>query len=245
MLISGDPVEFITSANVHRRHLPAETKSDLIAKLLQENPERSDRATAKLVGVDRKTVGAVRRREEDVGNIPHVEKVIDTKGRRQPTTKSAKPPNPPRGIDAIGDSNQPIKRGLLAMGRSEATYQGIEPTPAETKGAAGRECEAFIVRAFETRNLTYFNGTPNKKAYEAAQKTAQAWAILCRQFGASHRRSPWALPLGAWGAIRQRCTPLLRARARALNNALTNSGKLGAIPGQQQISQRSLLVTGA
>ena len=56
---------------------------------------------------------------------------------------------------------------------------------------------------------------------------------------------PLGAPIGSLGGYPQRCTPVLRACARALNNALTNSGKLGAIPGQQQISQRSSLVTGA
>src|SRR5262249_8106694 len=85
--ITTDPVAFITGANIHRRHLLPEVKRDLIAALLREHPERSDRATAELAKVDHKTVAAVRRREEDVGSIPHVDGVADTKGRRQPTGK--------------------------------------------------------------------------------------------------------------------------------------------------------------
>jgi hypothetical protein len=86
-VVTSDPVEYITSANINRRHLMAETKRDLIAELLREHPERSNRATAKLVGADDKTVAAVRRKEEDVRSIPHVEKVVDTKGRQQPASK--------------------------------------------------------------------------------------------------------------------------------------------------------------
>ena len=45
--------------NIQRRHLTAEQKRDLIAKLLRANPERSDRATAKIAKVDNKTVAVV------------------------------------------------------------------------------------------------------------------------------------------------------------------------------------------
>jgi hypothetical protein len=102
--VNGDPVEYITSANIHRRHLMAETKRDLIAKLLKEHPERSDRATAELVKVDNKTVAAVRRHEEDVGRIPHVEKRVDTKGRKQPAGKPPKPEAAPEPKPALSKS---------------------------------------------------------------------------------------------------------------------------------------------
>ena len=88
-MVCGDPTTYIISANIHRRHLTAETKRNLIAQLLRENPERSNRATAAIVNVDHKTVAAVRRLEENVGNIPHVDKVIDSKGRHQPASKNA------------------------------------------------------------------------------------------------------------------------------------------------------------
>jgi hypothetical protein len=56
----ADPVAFVVSANVRRRHLSTEQKRSLIAQLLKDHPTRSDRATAKVVGVDHKTVAAVR-----------------------------------------------------------------------------------------------------------------------------------------------------------------------------------------
>jgi hypothetical protein len=88
VVVKTDPAEYVASVNLHRRHLTAETKRDLIAKLLKENPERSDRAVGKVAQVDHKTVGVVRREEETRGNIRHVEKRIDNKGRAQPATKS-------------------------------------------------------------------------------------------------------------------------------------------------------------
>ena len=74
--------------NVHRRHLTAEQKREVIAKLIEAQPEKSDRQIAKQVKRDHKTVGAVRAQMEDVGRVPHVETRTDTKGRKQPIKKN-------------------------------------------------------------------------------------------------------------------------------------------------------------
>jgi hypothetical protein len=85
---------FIISANIHRRHLTPEQRRELIAKLLKADPGKSNRQIAETVKADHKTVGAVRQEQEARGEIPHVEKRIDTKGREQPASKPAL--NPPR-----------------------------------------------------------------------------------------------------------------------------------------------------
>src|SRR5262245_901261 len=53
---SVDPYSYVVSANVHRRHLTAEQKRELIAKLLKAQPDRSDRQIAATVKADHKTV---------------------------------------------------------------------------------------------------------------------------------------------------------------------------------------------
>jgi hypothetical protein len=85
-----DPVTYVVSQNIHRRQLTVthEQKRDLIAKVLEANPEKSDRHLAKAVGVDHKTLAAVRREKEARGEIPHVETRTDTKGRHQPATRA-------------------------------------------------------------------------------------------------------------------------------------------------------------
>jgi hypothetical protein len=43
---SVDPYSYVVSANIHRRHLTAKQKRELIAKLLKATPEKSDRQRA-------------------------------------------------------------------------------------------------------------------------------------------------------------------------------------------------------
>jgi hypothetical protein len=82
-----DPYEIVLSLNAHRRHLNAEQKRDVTAKVLKAKHELSDRAIAKQVKTDHKTVGTVRAELEARGEIPHVEKRKDSKGRQQPAKK--------------------------------------------------------------------------------------------------------------------------------------------------------------
>ena len=60
MIIKTDPVAYVISTNLHRRHLTAEQKRDLIAKLLKAKPDLSDRAIGKMTKADGKTVAKAR-----------------------------------------------------------------------------------------------------------------------------------------------------------------------------------------
>ena len=83
---------YVIAANIRRRHLSAEDKRMIIADLLKLQPETSDRAIAKSVKVDNKTVAAVRSDMERREEIPHVETRTDSKGRKQPTTRKSDDP---------------------------------------------------------------------------------------------------------------------------------------------------------
>jgi len=112
-----DTYAFVVSANIHRRHLTAEQKRELIAKLLKSTPEQSDRQIAETVKVDHKTVGAVRAEQEGRGEIPHVETRTDAKGRKQPAKKpSAKPASPPPPPE-VRETIPQLIDGLKAEGR--------------------------------------------------------------------------------------------------------------------------------
>ena len=80
-LSTRDPYAFVLSVNAHRRHLTTEQKRDLIAAVMKAPPDKSNRTIAKQTRADHKTVGTVRAELEGRGEIPHVAKVTDTKGR--------------------------------------------------------------------------------------------------------------------------------------------------------------------
>jgi hypothetical protein len=86
---SFDPVAFVLSKNLHRRHLSAEDKRDLIAKLVKAKPEASNLQIAKQIKADDKTVAKVRSELEGRSEIPNVKTRTDTRGRKQAAHKSA------------------------------------------------------------------------------------------------------------------------------------------------------------
>src|SRR5262245_38770468 len=71
--IEGDPYAFVISANIHRRHLTAEQKRELIAKLIKATPEKSDRQIAKTVKASPTFVGKVRAEKEATGDVSTVD----------------------------------------------------------------------------------------------------------------------------------------------------------------------------
>jgi hypothetical protein len=86
-----DPVDFIISDELYRRHLGAEDKRRVIAALLKDYPSKSNRYFAGIVKASHNTVQAVRTEMERRGQIDHVAKRTDTKGRQQPSTKPQRP----------------------------------------------------------------------------------------------------------------------------------------------------------
>jgi hypothetical protein len=82
-----DPVAYLISTNIRRRHLTREQKREVIAALLRLAPERSDRQVATDVGASHRTVGAVREDLESSGQIAHSAERVGADGR---TTKAAK-----------------------------------------------------------------------------------------------------------------------------------------------------------
>lgn len=62
--VDSDPLIFVLSKNAHRRHLDAEGKRRLIAKLLEKRPDASSRLIASIVRVSHHTVEDVRKKLE-------------------------------------------------------------------------------------------------------------------------------------------------------------------------------------
>lgn len=80
--------------NLARRHMSTSSRRGIIKAKLLADPQKSDRAIAAAVGVDHKTVGAVRReleQREEVGKFPTR---TGANGVAQPA-RPAEPPRPP------------------------------------------------------------------------------------------------------------------------------------------------------
>jgi hypothetical protein len=139
-----DPAAYVISANIRRRHLSAEQRRDLIAKLIRAQPEKSNRQIAKTAKVDDKTVGSVRRELEGRAEIPHVDKRADTKGRKQPAHKAQ---TETVLATSIGPDNAPDpetgaairKAQFAAMEAAEAADNAEQPAAKLRKRLTGKE----------------------------------------------------------------------------------------------------------
>ena len=86
--VYGDPYALALSYNVHRRHLTAEQKRELIAKVLKAKPEQSNRAIATQVKADDKTVASVRRNLETTAEIPQLSETVGIDGKKRGAQKA-------------------------------------------------------------------------------------------------------------------------------------------------------------
>jgi hypothetical protein len=129
--------DYIISKNIRRRHLTAEQKRDLIAKLLQADPTKSDRSVAKAAKTHHHAVKKVRKEEERRGNISHVAKRIDSKGRKQPAKKSTsavkaeqpKPETPPPRSEAPKVAAPALEPNEPVTPTTSTTVQEIKSKP--------------------------------------------------------------------------------------------------------------------
>lgn len=69
-----DIVAYVVSKNIRRRHLSLEQRRELLVKLINDDPKKSDRQLAKATGQSRNTISAQRKRLESTGSIEPVEK---------------------------------------------------------------------------------------------------------------------------------------------------------------------------
>jgi hypothetical protein len=149
-----DPYAIVLSLNAHRRHLNAEQKRDVTAKVLKAKHELSDRAIAKQVKIDHKTVGTIRAGLEARGEIPHVEKRKDTKGREQPARrkgKAGKKSNSVAKSDSATVTPAPIEAATDAEAKAKVETKVTAAAPEAS--AEPIDCKKIIELAGQARAL--------------------------------------------------------------------------------------------
>jgi DNA-binding Lrp family transcriptional regulator len=83
-----DPVAYVISKNIQRRHLTTEQKRELIEKLVKATPDKSDRQIAEQTKTSPTTVGKVRKKMEAAGHVSKLDTRIDKDGRKQRAHKT-------------------------------------------------------------------------------------------------------------------------------------------------------------
>ena len=136
-IINSDPYAFVISANIHRRHLTAEQKREIIAKVLKAAPEKSNRQIAETTKASHVTVGAVRAELKSTGQIDQLTKTVgkDGKARAKKHPIQPKPSTPSdcshRGVSEVRPPTEKLTSGLPAGSISEKT-SGQQTTVEET-----------------------------------------------------------------------------------------------------------------
>lgn len=120
-----DPYEYVLSANIHRRHLTADQKRELIAKLLKATPQKSNRQIAETVKTSHHTVEDVRVDLQATGQIAQLSKTIGKDGKAR-TTK------PARRAYVSRQERRERERATWAENRQKAAGLVPDNIPADT-----------------------------------------------------------------------------------------------------------------
>jgi ParB-like chromosome segregation protein Spo0J len=190
--IDGDPAAYVISANIHRRHLTAEQKRELIAKLLKAAPEKSDRQIAKIVKVSPTTVGTKRAKMEKAGDVSKLDTRRDAKGRKQPARRKrhlgvTEGNGKPRPADDVQASAEAMKAKFAAADHADDQFLDDEGNYAPVDPAADAACRirGFLYRAQQSTFAAEADDLKNivctKEIVEAAENAAKAWTTLARE----------------------------------------------------------------
>jgi ParB-like chromosome segregation protein Spo0J len=120
----SDPMAFVVSANLHRRHLTRAQKKKVIEKLLADKAEWSDRAIGTLAHADHKTVGARRAELEERGEIPRVERREDSKGRSYPAPEKREAGSSSPVRPAIGPAATQAREASAVLAFARLLHEG-------------------------------------------------------------------------------------------------------------------------
>ena len=98
-----DPVAYVISTNVRRRHMTSERKQDALPKLFRLKPKLSARQAAKMVGASPTTASETRKKLVEQGDVSNLDTSVDTKGRRQPRSRKPAKKSKPAETAAMAE----------------------------------------------------------------------------------------------------------------------------------------------
>jgi len=131
--------EYVHSKNLHRRHLSLEQRRAMVAQILRDRPERSDRQVAAEAKVSHPTVAKVRAELEEAGEVETFSTRVDKKGVEQPATK---PERTSQNVQQIQQIQQKSANEALNMFWGEEESADLPESPiALDAGGLGRTCE--------------------------------------------------------------------------------------------------------
>lgn len=177
----------VMSLNLYRRHLTAEQKREVIAKIIKADPSKSNRKIAEIAKADHKTVGTVRTEIERTGEIRQFDKTVGKDGKsRKKLARKPKPPPPKPPAEPSQDSQDtaPPPAELLPPSEPAAPAspvdlyadfvnfgQDIDSSHARLMALAGQAIEALP-------SIIFASSDPNSsKVAEAKDQIAELKAI--------------------------------------------------------------------
>lgn len=177
-----DPVAYVLSANVHRRHLTREQKAALIDRVLKAKPEQSNRAIAGQVKSDDKTVATRRKRLEATAEIPQLAKRTgaDGKERKQPARKPEKKQT----------TEEWFRERYGGAAKAPERVPEVEAPPKETKLATklNEHLTALLDTCERVSNWPTLNYGRHKLRAKAVKKLRAALLELIKLAGPAPRR---------------------------------------------------------
>jgi hypothetical protein len=173
------PHHYVLSANLLRRHLSNDQKTELIAKLLKLEPNASDRQIAKLTRTSHPKVAKVRSEEERRGKISTSKTRTDTKGREQPARKPEKK-----------QTTEEWFRERYGGAAKAPRVPEVEAPPKETKLATtlGEHLTALLDTCERESNWPPLNSGRQKLRAKAIKKLRAALLELIELAGPAPRR---------------------------------------------------------
>jgi hypothetical protein len=143
--IKTDPYAYVISKNIARRHLTAEQRRELIAKLIKQTPGKSDRQIADEAKSNRTTVGQIRKQLEDRGDVSIIDTRTDRTGREQPAHK--KDPHVAAAVERAVERSEAAKLKQAGGNNGVATnQQRKDAAPAVTVNSGPIEATDMLRR---------------------------------------------------------------------------------------------------